>query len=270
MNISNKIDKQRCTGCEACVQKCPINAIKVVSDEWGFKYPKVDSNCIGCGICSDVCPTLKESMISMPQSTYVAVSKNRKERKRSSSGGIFAALAHYFLNEGGVVYGVMLEDNACAKHIRIDNVKDISLIQGSKYIQSTVNETFCKVLQDLSKELMVLYSGTPCQIAGLKNFLGKEYDKLYTIDLICHGVSGSEVLRKSMEHHFEEQQGQAFLLKSFRTKSWNHITAFCLSIIKDNKLFCIKNEEDLWYTSYIKEISLRESCYSCQYSQEKE
>ena len=266
MNVNDRIDRKKCTGCGACIQKCPFNAIETVEDEYGFKYPKVNMYCTDCSACIQVC-----SVINMCRNkfSYVAVNNNKQERNRSSSGGVFSALAHCVLDYGGVVYGATIERNLLVKHIRVNTIRDIAKIQGSKYIQSDTEKTYLEVEQDLSRGYVVLYSGTPCQIAGLKNYLGDENSNLYTVDLICHGVSGKNILKKSIDNHFCRDNNQEYQVYSFRAKSWNHVTSFGLSIIKDNKTHRIANQEDLWYTSYIKEISLRRSCYDCQYAQEK-
>ena len=168
------IDFEKCTGCGACLYKCPVRCISWVKGDLGFNYPQIDSSsCINCGLCDKVCPIEKKLEAPLLQKSYAAVNKDQKILLKSTSGGIFAAVADKFLELGGVVYGASMSEDLQVKHMRIADKGDVEKLQGSKYLQSDISETYKAVENDLKCGLKVLYSGTPCQIDGLKYFLGK-------------------------------------------------------------------------------------------------
>lgn len=185
-------NKTTCSGCGACVQVCKRKALSMQADEEGFLYPVMDvGKCVHCGLCDSRCPEIKDksNSVSSFQHCYIATTKDDKYYKESASIGICTMLAEYFLQKGGVVYGCFLDEGSWTScHIRLDDIKDISKIRNSKYLQSNTQLTFKQVQTDLLNGTLVLYTGTPCQIAGLKTFLNKDFDDLYTVDIICHGV----------------------------------------------------------------------------------
>lgn len=183
------IEKEKCCGCSACFNTCPKNAIKMVKDKDDFEYPKIDKNkCINCGLCRKVCPVLQNNTIENNICAYAVYNKNEKERLSSSSGGIFVLLAKVILKENGIIYGACLDDDLQVKHIKVDKISDLPKLMGSKYVQSDINNSFRSVKEDLEKNKKVLFTGTPCQVEGLKSYLRKDYKNLYTQDIICHGV----------------------------------------------------------------------------------
>ena len=196
-NIS-KLNKNNCTGCRMCEQICPVNAIKMIENKEGFIEPVIDkTKCINCGLCSKRCPQLNEiKREDYKMEVYAAKNKNIEEQKSSSSGGVFSVLANYVLENNGIVFGCAFNDNLIAEHIGIEDKNELYKLRGSKYVQSNTKNTFKDVKENLENSRMVLYSGTPCQIAGLKQFLGKEYDNLYTVDLVCHGVPSPKLFKK--------------------------------------------------------------------------
>ena len=188
-----------CVGCESCKNICPKNAITMVRDSEGFKYPHIDSAlCIDCKLCETVCPVTVKSKSdnSYELQYYAAKNLDEKERLASSSGGVFSLLAKKILNEGGVVFGAVFSDSLEVSHESITDISEIDKLQGSKYIQSNINGSYKEALAYLKEWKKVLYSGTPCQIAGLKAFLRKDYENLITVDIICHGVPSSSVFAK--------------------------------------------------------------------------
>lgn len=187
-------DKHNCCGCSACANVCPKTCIAMSTDEEGFLYPVVDmSVCVGCGLCEKVCPFLTELRPKKPKNTYAAINPNEEERLRSSSGGIFTLLAQETLKAGGVVFGAAFDGDWSVKHIGIENIKELPKLQGSKYVQSKIGNSYKKAKQLLDKDIPVLFSGTTCQIAGLLKYLRKEYEKLLTVDVICHGVPSPRI-----------------------------------------------------------------------------
>lgn len=188
--------KQDCCGCSACAQRCPKQCIKMTEDEEGFLYPKVDeTKCIDCHLCEKVCPVANQAESRMPIDSYAAYNMDDGVRKDSSSGGIFTLLAEKVIAEGGVVFGATWNEKWQVVHTYNETKEGIVQFRGSKYIQSIIGETYKQAEIFLKSGRKVLYSGTPCQIAGLRLFLRKEYDNLLTIDFICHGVPSPGVFR---------------------------------------------------------------------------
>lgn len=169
---------------------CPNEAITMKSDEDGFIYPTINNNlCVKCGLCKSVCTFQNKSDSgNQPIATYAAINKNKSILTESASGGVFAALASIILEKNGVVFGCAYNNEMIPVHICINNPLDIKKLQGSKYVQSNINSTYIEAKKYLEDCIWVLFTGTPCQIAGLKSYLGKDYDNLITADIICHGV----------------------------------------------------------------------------------
>ena len=190
------INKEDCCGCSACLSICPKHAIYMKHDEKGYLYPEIrKDSCVNCGLCEKVCPLKdKEKNKKFEKIAYGVKNKDEHERAKSSSGGVFVEVAKYILNNDGVVYGVEMNNDFQVKHGRATTIEDARKFQGSKYVQSDKHSIFCMVQKDLKEGKEVLFTGTPCEVAGLKKYLRKEYDNLYTLDLICHGVPSSELL----------------------------------------------------------------------------
>lgn len=193
-------DKSKCCGCEACVQICPKRCISFTPDDEGFFYPSVDEEkCVDCGMCEKVCPELDQDAPRQPKQTFAAKNPDEAERQISSSGGIFAMLARKVIKEGGVVFGARFDDTWDVIHSSTASLDGISPFMGSKYVQSRIGDSFLKVRQFLKDGRKVMFSGTPCQIAGLRKFLQQEYDNLLTVDILCHGVPSPAVWRKYLD-----------------------------------------------------------------------
>lgn len=190
------LHKYDCSGCNACVQKCPKHCITMSEDEEGFLYPHIDAEvCIDCGLCEKVCPVIHQDERRYPNKCYAAQNPDENVRLNSSSGGIFTLLAEKIIDEGGVIFGASWNERWQVAHSYTETKKGIAAFQGSKYIQSIIGNTYMEAEAFLKAGRKVLFSGTPCQIAGLKKFLCKPYENLYTIDFICHGVPSPGVFR---------------------------------------------------------------------------
>lgn len=195
----------RCCGCEACVQICPKHCISLIEDSEGFSYPNVEKDkCINCKLCEEACPLLCKPPKNNPIKIYAVKNLNEGERINSSSGGLFIILAKHILALGGVVFGARFDENGNVLHDFAETESRVSLFVGSKYVQSRIGDSFIKCRSFLQEGRYVLFSGTPCQIAALKNFLRREYDKLITIDLICHGVSSPKVWQSYLHEFIHE------------------------------------------------------------------
>ena len=267
-NNINAIGKyQNCCGCRACEQLCPTNAITIQPNEEGFIEPYIDEKkCIHCGLCLKRCPQANRPKIEEfnKQEVYAAKNKEKQEQKESSSGGIFSILANYVLNQDGIVFGATFDPNLVVEHKGIERKEDLIKLKGSKYVQSDTKHTFSEVKQALEKGRKVLYTATPCQIGGLKRFLGKEYDNLITVDLVCHGVPSPKLFEKYV--YWLEQKGNSKIKNlSFRSKekkSWG----LNMKIDYKNKTRYTPAALDPYYQSFLDGKTYRECCYHCLYA----
>ena len=199
--LENK-DKNNCTGCRACEKICPKDAIQMVQDSEGFIYPEIDElKCIKCGLCQKVCPnvnSVKNELIE--QKVYYGVHKDEEILRKSSSGGAFTAIVEAFCDKDYIIFGCTMNEKFEVYHDYVDNKKDIIKFRKSKYLQSNVKDSYIKVKEFLKNGKKVIFTGTPCQISGLKNFLGNiKQEKLLCVDLICHGVTSQKVFNSYIE-----------------------------------------------------------------------
>lgn len=262
------IQKDGCCGCGACVLKCPKTCIKMEENTEGFLYPIVDiKECIQCGLCRTVCPTEQEKgQVTDPELfSYAVINTNDDERKNSSSGGVFSALAKWTIENEGVVFGAALsDDKKTCVHIMIDRIEEIEKLQGSKYLQSSTNLCFQQARTMLEKNRKVLYTGTPCQIEGLLLFLNKEYDNLICVDLICHGVSSPKAWRIYLEE--SEQKASSKVKKVLfreKTDGWKNSSLFVS--FENGHGYRQNIDRDAYMISFLKNVNLRHSCYACQF-----
>lgn len=259
------LKKNKCSGCHACYNICPKNAISMVEDEAGFKYPVINQKkCIDCGMCQKVCPSINKSKeIKKDIKAYAAYNKNLDERINSSSGGMFILLAKEIINRKGVVFGASFDKNFDVRHTYVEKENELEQFMGSKYVQSTIGNSYKKVKEFLEKDRYVLFSGTPCQIEGLKSYLKKDYDKLYTQDIICHGVPSPKVWRKYIEYQ-EDKNKEKVKDIFFRSKEhgWS---MFGMKIIFDKNSYFKNLQNDMYLRTFLKNICLRESCYNCDF-----
>lgn len=254
-------EKTRCCGCGACVQACPRNCISLKDDQEGFLYPFVNQDeCIKCKVCTKVCPMQNTWSPQKPLKLFVAVNSNDNIRLASSSGGVFSLFADLFLKENGVVYGAAFDSNWEVHHIRIESPEYLHLLRGSKYIQSKIENTYKDVECDLKKGRQVLFSGTPCQIAGLQSFLRKKYDSLATLDFICHGVPSPGVWRKYLKENLKKFDIKSI---SFRDKFYGW-KLFSICFEMKNKIFREKALRNAFMRLFILDnLTIRPSCYNC-------
>lgn len=265
------VDYEKCTGCGACVQRCPKRCISWTEREFGFRYPQIDKDaCVNCGLCEKVCPIDKALEVSAEQKAYAAVHKDDEVLAKSTSGGAFTAIADAIFAQGGIVYGVAMLDGMRVKHIRTSGKDDFEGLRSSKYLQSDTGTTYQMVEQDLKQGKTVLYSGTPCQIDGLKNFLGKDYENLYTADIVCHGVGSQAYFDKYMDYA-RERYGKIKVLR-FRSKEYAGWS--CGGVVVVDTSNCLKKipyrDFDNYYYSYFLSGDIyRKSCYTCKYANTK-
>ena len=266
------INYENCTGCGACVQRCPKQCISWATREFDFRYPRVDeATCINCGLCEKVCPIDKELKVPTAQKAYAAVHKDSSVLEKSTSGGAFTALADTIFSQGGVVYGAAMLNDMQVKHIRTENRTAFAELRSSKYLQSDTGTTYQMVEQDLKQGKVVLYSGTPCQIDGLKCFLRKEYENLYTADIVCHGVGSQAYFDRYMEFA-KERYGK---IKALRFRSKEYAGWSCgggvvvVGTSNSEKKIPYRDFDNYYYSYFLSGDIYRKCCYSCKYANTK-
>lgn len=262
-------EKSNCCGCHACFSKCPKNAIEMIEDAKGFKYPKIDKEkCINCGLCDKVCPILNNKIITNSPKAYACINMNEQIRMQSTSGGIFTLLAETIIKNNGVVFGASFNEEFLVTHEYAEKIEDLYKFRGSKYLQSSINDTYKKAKEFLDADRYVLFTGTPCQIEGLIKYLGKDYSKLYLQDIICHGVPSPKVWKKYIEYK-EKQYDSSVNKMNFRDKSaegWNKYH-FKMDF-KNNNSYNIIHGNDSYMKAFLSHLALRESCTSCKFKKE--
>lgn len=270
LDLSSFESKSKCCGCRACEGICPVGAISMHEDIEGFVYPYLDMQiCIDCDLCEKVCPFINSKKNLQSKHAEACYSKDEVIRYNASSGGIFELLARDVIDDNGVVFGAAFDKQLTLKHIYADNLLDLKKLCKSKYIQSDTSGTFANVkkflLEDRKK---VLFVGTPCQVSGLNNYLGKPFDQLLTVDFICHGVPSGKMF-KSYKEAEERRRGGEMVNFSFRIKDSKvkHIHGYSYLINKDGKLKEYRGMffDNPFYFGFKKYLTLRPSCYSCPY-----
>ena len=259
----NIVDKKDCCGCSACAVRCPKQCIELEEDTEGFLYPQVDKGaCINCGVCEEVCPVLHPAVARNPLAVYAAQNKNEGIRMKSSSGGVFAVLATRVIENGGVVFGAKFDGNWEVVHDCVEKREEIIAFQGSKYVQSRLGDCFKQAEQFLKSGQQVLFSGTPCQIAGLKHFLRKEYDNLLAVDFICHGVPSPRVWREYLEEEIKRHKIKGVCHISFRDKSlgWRK---YSLRVDGDKGAWMESRYRNPYLKAFLCNLILRPSCHAC-------
>jgi len=262
-------EKQNCCGCHACANVCPKSCIKMKSDSEGFLYPEIDNNkCVDCHLCEKVCPILSEADISQEKKlhVYAAINKNETIRLKSSSGGIFTLIAEWIINQGGIVFGASLSENfKSVHHIAVDNISDLEKLRGSKYLQSTIGNSYVKAKKYLDCGRKVLFTGTPCQISGLYSYLRKDYENLYTQDIICHGVPSPKVWKKYLEEREKKADSETrrVFFRHKKKSGWKNYSL--LFKFLNNKAYFNDFQHDNFMKIFLANICLRPSCYSCRF-----
>ena len=272
----DEICKQKfCTGCSACVNVCPRNAIEMQEDEWGYIYPYIHaSRCIDCKLCEKTCPVNHPVVLYAPLKAYAAISKDRHDLQTSTSGGVSSVLVDCILKSGGIVYGCIQTNYRQIGHQRITTQEAAFLMKGSKYVHSNIGQAFREVREDLQAGKTVLFTGTPCQIAGLRNYLRKCYEHLYTVDLVCHGVPAQKFLRDNVDYllreHFPSCNPENIHV-SFRgaevEKSGKKYGISLRDKSKDTGPLWVRSfYEDYFTGGFLAEYLLRENCFECPYA----
>lgn len=266
-NVNKIIKNGFCCGCENCYNICEFSAIKIVYDSEGFKYPRIDKNaCVNCGKCLNVCPIENKNKFNIEShyiKAYGGYIKNDKRLLNSTSGGIATAITEFIINKSGIVYGVAYSNDFLKTEvIRVDSKNEIKRLSGSKYIESEKNGVFNKVKEDLENGKQVCYIGLPCDIAALKTYINRTYNKLITIELICMGPTSNIIFREYLENIREkfEKEIKSINLRS-KIKNWKESM---IEIILDNDY---KFYEKFDYSDFAIGFKImgRKSCYNCKF-----
>lgn len=255
-----------CTGCAACYNICPVQAVTMCSDEEGFLRPLIDTtSCINCGKCEKVCPILYPTIT--PESikeAYACFALDENIRQSSSSGGVFTLLAQEIIRRKGVVFGAMFAEDFSVIHSWTDTEDGIKQFQGSKYVQSCIDYTFSECKKFLEDDRWVLFTGTPCQIGGLVKFLDKKYEKLLCIDIICHGVP-SPLLWQKYRLEMIKKYKSKIQRTSFRSKKYGWKMYSVLFTFENNTEYIQKLTKDSYMQLFLNDLCLRNSCYECNF-----
>ena len=289
------IDKSQCCGCNACVQICPKQCIRMQEDCEGFLYPLVnDDMCVDCKLCEKVCPIINQNEPRRPLKVYAAMHPDEDIRLNSSSGGIFTLLAEQIIDEGGVVFGARFDEYWEVIHDYTETKEGLAVFRGSKYVQSRIGNTYQQAENFLKHGRKVMFTGTPCQIVGLKKFLRKDYPNLFTVEFVCHGVPSPLVWRKYLKETAEDIRAKRAVGKntvtsslsdlpvitgiSFRDKTngWKKFgfslrytaskaveNSVSVSAITEEGLFLEPFTENHFMRAFLADYILRPSCYAC-------
>lgn len=266
-------NERQCTGCTACFNACPKIAIDMKLID-GFYKPIINVNkCVSCGKCISICPQntiLNDN--SIQSIAFACKNKDDNVRMKSSSGGVFSLLAEQILNKGGIVYGAAFDRCFHVHHIRVDSVNELDKLRRSKYAQSNLGDTFQKIYNDLKSNRYVLFSGTPCQCNGLKNFLGKHKDieKIYIVEVLCHGTPSPKIWENYLEYRIKKNKSQSYPITiCFKSKdcvakaNWNNSY---MQIRFNSDTYCMDSNYDPFMMLFARaNVILNNACYSCQY-----
>lgn len=254
-------EKKNCCGCRACATVCVKHCISMQADEEGFLYPIVDKDaCSNCDLCEKVCPVINQSESRKPLKVYAAKNKNEEIRRQSSSGGIFTLLAEKVIEEGGVVFGARFDDNWDVIHSWTDTIEGIAAFRGSKYVQSTIGDTYREAKDFLKQGRNVLFSGTPCQIAGLKKYIRKDYDNLLTVDVVCHGVPSPKIWKEYLESLQLSNIGA--ISHKDKSTGWRGYS-FSVKDTYGKIVYTEKACDNKYLSAFVRNYILRPSCFSC-------
>ena len=285
-------DNSKCCGCAACAQRCPKECISMKSDNDGFLYPVVNvDKCVNCGLCDSVCPIINENSSRKPFKVFAAINKDENVRMKSSSGGVFTLLAEQILQEGGVVFGARFDENWQVVMDYTERVEGLDAFRGSKYVQAITGQTFFQAENFLKQGRKVLYTGTPCQIAGLKHFLRKEYDNLFVVDVACHGVPSPKVWQLYLNQERNNTAKMADIGKKavftnvdhlpeiteiqFRNKfkGWKnyHFVLRLTFLSGEYKDIVLSTpfRENIYMRAFLHNLILRPSCFDCSFKEGK-
>ncbi len=260
----NILNKENCCGCSACINSCPKLAISMIADAEGFLYPNIDqSECVDCGICEKVCPILNPQKHIEGPSAYVLQHNDSDILSESTSGGAFSAIAQYVEEYNGIIVGAVFDDNFTIVHKDFDN-SSWGEIRNSKYAQSYLGDIFQRIKSNLLKGKKVLFTGTPCQVAGLKKYLKKDYENLITIDIVCRSIPSPMLWEKYLEHLEKKNKSKIKSVK-FRNKTYGYHSGTFIAAFQNGHEESSSNRTNPYMKAFHMNICSRPSCYQCKF-----
>lgn len=269
--MPNLAKRSICTGCTACANICPKHCIEIKIDENGFVYPELvhPTDCVECGLCEQVCPVLEDNAknVGIPVA-YAAMTHDDTLRMESSSGGVFSEVAKRILSQEGAVYGASYDEEFQVKHICVENLEDLWKLRGAKYAESKLGDTYNEILIRLKQGQTVLFSGTPCQVAGLKSFLRTDYENLFCVDFICHGVPSPMAWGEYVKYRAQKDtNGEMPVTINLRSKStgWSRYQYSNLFQYENGKEYSSRSSENLFMNLFVGDYISRLSCENCKF-----
>lgn len=264
-------NENTCIGCGACQESCQKNCISMTLSEHGIAIPQIDeSKCIHCNECVKSCPILND-MISIPRiypQIYRSYIKNANVLKDSASGGIFTAFAQFILERGGVVCGAVMESDFTVKYKIITKACQLAAMRSSKYVQSLPDRNYAKIKIYLEEGKMVLFSGLPCHVAGLYQYLKQDYNNLYTIDIVCHGTSSTTLFQKYVKFTEKEYHDQLISInQTSKEKGWNILIPRTIQLkFESGKVIYRNSWEDFYLSRFLSNLFFKPACYHCKFA----
>ncbi|MBR3289868.1 MAG: Coenzyme F420 hydrogenase/dehydrogenase, beta subunit C-terminal domain [Clostridia bacterium] len=266
--IREYIQAHTCTGCGACVNACGAGALAFFEDEHGFWTPALTGTCTGCGACLKACPLYDPPVPHTGTVAYAAFSRDEAIREQSSSGGVFSLLAQTVLASGGAVYGAAYDEDFTVRHIGVEEPADLAKLRGAKYTQSRIGDLYAQIKKKLAAGQTVLFSGTPCQTAGLSSFLGRDDDRLLLIDTVCHSVPSPLAWRRYVEYRArQDADGTPPASVNMRSKQtgWSRYRYACRFSYPDGREYAALGSDDLFMRLFIRGCISRSSCADCRF-----
>ena len=265
------VNWEQCCGCGSCANKCPKQAITMLPNHEGFLHPEVNVEmCVECGACEKACPGLHPAYNENAlKEAFVLQHKNDAVRYQSTSGGAFTAIAEEVIRRGGVVFGAVMTEDLRVVHGCVETMEDLARFRNSKYVQSEIGDCYSHVKHLLNEGRWVCFSGTPCQINGLIKFLGRDYERLVTVDVVCKSVPSPLIFKKYVEYKKGQEGGISDVV--FRDKKRGFLYCTMAHYLthddrqKGKDVYRRGSESDEWLRLFLSGKISRHSCMTCPY-----